>query len=141
MRIIAVLIMLILVPNSYADTLKDKQAAKDLVAQVMGKLEKGNTIEGLELVKNYLIIPMSEFEVMKNQISMQTPMMAQRFGVTIGVELAEIEEVGDSLMLITYIQKYEKHLLRWKFYFYKPKDGWVLNTFYFDDKIQMMFKH
>ena len=40
-----------------------------------------------------------------------------------------------------YVSKYEKHAMRWLFYLYKSKDGWVINTFNFDDQIQALFLH
>ena len=141
MKILGFLFLLLVFTPVNAATLKDKNAAKVLAASVMQKVGDGKTIEGVELVKDYIIVPLPEFETMKNQIAMQAPMLDQRFGKTLAVELAEIEEVGDSLMLVMYIQKFEKHLLRWKFYFYKPKDGWLLNTFNFDDSIQNMFRY
>jgi hypothetical protein len=122
-----------------ADILADKQAAKQLAASVMNTLATGKTAEALDLVKPYLIIPVTEFEAMKDKLAMQAPVIEQRFGKTIGVELVAVEEVGESLMLVMYIQKFEKHVMRWKFYFYQPEDGWVLNTFNTNDKIQMMF--
>ena len=124
-----------------SDTLSDKDGAKNLAKSVMKKVEAGKSSEALDLLKPYLIIPVAEFDVMKNQLAMQAPMIEQRFGKTISVELADVEEVGESLMLVMYIQKFEKHMMRWKFYFYKPKDGWVLNTFNTDDKIQLMFNN
>jgi hypothetical protein len=38
-------------------------------------------------------------------------------------------------MLATFIQKFEKHVMRWRLYFYKPRDKWILNTYSTDDKI------
>ena len=67
-------------------------------------------------------------------------MISQRFGKTISVEVAAVEEVGESLMLVLYLQKFDNHVLRWKFYFYKPRNEWVLNTFTFDDQIHSMFQ-
>ena len=131
MKIIGLCIILLAFTTANAATLKDKNAAKALASSVMNKVAQGKTLEGVDLVKDYLIVPLPEFETLKNQISMQTPMIEQRFGKTIKVELASVEEVGESLMLVIYIQKFEKHLLRWKFYFYKPNDEWVLNTFNF----------
>ena len=125
---------------AHADILNDKAAAKQLAAQVMDHIGKGETEKGLMLTKPYIIIPEHEFEGMLNTLRLQAPMIEQRFGKTLGSELAAIEEVGESLMLVMYIQKFEKHLMQWKFYFYKPKDHWVLNTFSTDDKIQMMFE-
>jgi len=125
---------------AHADVLKDKDAAKQLAKSVMEEVAKGEIESGLTKVKPYLIIPEHEFEGMINSFRMQAPAIEQRFGKTIGMEFVNIEEIGDSLMLIMYIQKFERHLMRWKFYFYKPQNGWVLNTFNTDDKIQMMFK-
>lgn len=125
---------------AHADILQDKDAAKQLAKSVMEQVAKGQIESGIKILKPYLIIPEHEFEGMLSTFRMQAPAMEQRFGKTIGTEFIKIEETGDSLMLIMYIQKFEKHLMRWKFYFYKPQDGWVLNTFNTDDNIQMMFK-
>lgn len=141
MKAIYFVIIIVFSTSSLADTLPSKEAAKELAKSVMDKVSKGKTAEALDLVKPYLIIPEAEFDVMKNQMAMQAPMIEQRFGKTIGVEFAGIEEVGKSLMKILYIQKFEKHLMRWTFYFYKPKNSWVLNTFNTDDKIQYMFNN
>jgi len=140
MRAIYFVILLAFSTLSLADILPSKEAAKALAKSVMDKVEKGKSAEGIDLVKSYLIIPEAEFNVMKNQLALQAPMIEKRFGKTVGVELVGIEEIGNSLLKVLYIQKFEKHLMRWKFYFYKPNDGWVLNTFNTDDKIQYMFK-
>lgn len=122
-----------------ADELRDKDAAKQLAASVMVRVAKGQTEQGLMLIKPYTLIPDHQFDGMMDSYRMQAPVIEQKFGKTIGVELALVEEVGESLMLVAYIQKFEKHLMRWKFYFYKPYDVWTLNTFSNDDKIQLMF--
>ncbi len=96
---------------------------------------------GVQLTRPYLIIPEHEFLGMLDQMKMQGPAITQRFGKTLSIELAVIEEVGDSLMLVMYLQKFEKHVLRWKFYYYKPDQEWVLNTFTFDDQIFAMFQN
>jgi len=139
MKNLLVLLALLVTTAGNADTLKDKGEAKELAHSVMVLVGKGKTVEGLTLTKPFLIIPSHEFEGVLNSLKMQQPIMDQRFGKTIGMELSHIEEVGESLMLISYIQKFEKHVMRWKFYFYKPKNRWVLNTFKTDDSIALMF--
>ena len=139
MKIITLLACILAATASFADTLKSKQAAQDLAASVMEKVAEGKVPEGFDVMEPYMIIPTAEFDVMKNQAALQAPMIEQRFGKTTGVELIKIEEAGDSLMLVLYIQKFEKHIMRWKFYFYRPNDVWILNTFNFDDTIQLMF--
>ncbi len=77
---------------------------------------------------------------MVEQYKLQAPAIKQRFGETVGVELIGEKEVGQSLMMIYYIQKFEKTVMSWKFYFYKPKNNWVVSSFFSDDKLQEIFK-
>ncbi len=139
MRLLIFISILLTSLTTLADTLKDKDAAKALAKSVMDQVEKKQPAKALGLMKPYLVIPSSEFEVMTEQMKLQMPLIEQRFGQTLGVEFVGTEEVGESLMLVTYIQKFEKHVMRWKFYFYKPSKEWVLNTFFTDDKIQTIF--
>lgn len=125
---------------TYADTLKDQKEIESLAKSVMDLVAKGKIEEGIRLTKPYLIIPDHEVDGMINAYKMQAPAIEQRFGKTIGTELVTIEKSGDSLILVMYMQKFEKHAMRWKFYFYKPKNTWILNTFNTDDKIQLMFQ-
>lgn len=66
-------------------------------------------------------------------------MLAQRFGKTIGFEFIREERAGENLIHIVQICRYEKHMTRWNFYFYRGASGWVLNTFNFDDHIKAVF--
>ena len=123
-----------------AETLSSKTKAKEFAHDVMTEIGKGNMETGVKLTKPYLIVPEHEFLALLDQMKMQQPAINQRFGKTLNVELAAVEEVGESLMLVMYLQKFENHVLRWKFYFYKPRNSWVLNTFTFDDQLQAMFQ-
>ncbi len=139
-NIILIVSLVLFSSNILADTLPSKIEAKELAKNVMTEIGKGNMEAGVKLTKPYLVVPEHEFMALIDQMKMQQPMISQRFGKTISVEIAAIEEVGESLMLVLYLQKFDKHVLRWKFYFYKPRNEWVLNTFTFDDKIDAMFQ-
>lgn len=141
MKMIFGILIFICCNLSYADTLKDKKAAKELTKSVMELVGKGEQEKGLKLIKPYLIIPEHEFDGLLNSLRMQAPAIEQRFGKVLGAEFFKVEEVGESLMLVMYVQKFEKHIMRWNFYFYKPNETWVLNTFNTDDKIQLMFNN
>jgi hypothetical protein len=65
--------------------------------------------------------------------------MSQRFGKSIGFEFISEDKEGASLLRIIQIQKFERHAMRWVFFFYRNNEGWVLNSFKFDDAIQTMF--
>lgn len=139
MKYVLIILTLLCSNISLADTLKDKDAAKELALSIMEHVGKGEVERGLNLAKPYLIIPDHEFDAVLNILRMQAPAIELRFGKTLGMEFSQVQEVGESLMLVMYIQKFENHMMRWKFYFYKPVDGWVLNTFNTDDKIELMF--
>jgi len=120
-------------------TLKGPSDARKLADNVMAKVAAGDTEGGLRLTKPYVIIPDAEFEAMLGQLKLQAPLMASRFGATVSSEFIREDTVGDSLVRLTYIQRFERHPMRWVFYFYRGKDGWVLNTFRTDDAIQLLF--
>lgn len=60
-----------------------------------------------------------------------------RFGSPIGIEFIDLKKSGDSLLRIRYLQKCVKGPLTWVFYFYKNNDGWLLDTFKWDDSMFM----
>ncbi|MBI5558270.1 MAG: hypothetical protein HY885_11600 [Deltaproteobacteria bacterium] len=140
MKIIIAVIFFLMTTSASAATLESKDAAKQLTDQIMTKVASGDIEGGLLLMKPYLIIPESEFNVMMEQAKLQLPVMQGRFGKIIGAEFIKEKSVGKSLLQIVQIQKFEKHIMRWSFIFYNPDGKWVLNAFNFDDKIQLMFE-
>ena len=121
------------------DTLKNEKKIEELARNIMVHVGKGEIVKGLDLMAHYLIIPKSEFETTKSQFAMQAPMFKKRFGETLGSEYISTEKVGSSLIKILYIQKFERHIMYWSFYFYKPKDAWVLDTFQSNDSLRLLF--
>lgn len=132
--------MFLMTTVASAATLESKDAAKKLTDQIMTKVASGDIEGGLLLMKPYLIIPESEFNVMVEQAKLQLPVMQGRFGKIIGAEFIKEKAVGKSLLKIVQIQKFEKHTMSWNFIFYSPDGKWVLNTFNFDDNIRSMFE-
>ena len=101
---------------------------------VAGKIEAG-----FRIIEPYFPIPESEISVLEIQAVKQIGMVGQRFGNPIGYELVKKEEVNDVLIKYTYLEKFDRHTLRWIFIFYKPKDKWLMNSFTWDDSIQSLF--
>jgi hypothetical protein len=129
----------ILSSNAGADALKDKTEARKLTDRIMAKVGQGDVIGGIGLAQPFLIVPPAEFDVMVDQLKMQQPVMAQRFGKTIGHEFLQEERVGENLLRIIHLHRFEKHAMRWSFYFYRGSEGWTLNTFRTDDQIPQLF--
>jgi hypothetical protein len=66
----------------------------------------------------------------------QIPQVAALFGSYIGYELISEEKISPSLVRVSVIEKRELHPLTWEFYFYKPKDRWIISQAMFGDQFQ-----
>jgi hypothetical protein len=132
-------LMWFLCSSAVAETLKDSVAARMLTDQVMAKVGEGDIVGGIQLTRPFLIVPSPEFDVMLEQLKMQEPVIARRFGKSIGHEFIREEKTGENLLQIVQIHRFEKHAMRWSFYFYRGRSGWVLNTFKTDDDIRQLF--
>lgn len=124
---------------AFADTLKNTIEARQLTDRVMEKVGGGHVEAGLQLMKPFLIIPVAEFDVMVDRLKMQLPAMSQRFGQSIGHEFVREDKIGNNLLRIVQIHRFERHPMRWVFYFYQGGGGWVLNSFKTDDEISKLF--
>lgn len=124
-----------------AKSLSSADEMQILTNSVMKSVAANQMKGGLEKLRPYIVFPMSEFDVQLNNIDMQLPMISQRFGKSIGYDLIAEEKLGDSLVQYAYLQKFERHVLVWRFIFYKPEKEWLLNTFYFNDQVQPLFRY
>ncbi|WP_299788419.1 hypothetical protein [uncultured Shewanella sp.] len=138
---ISILIFSVSLSVQAAESLSSKEDAQLLAEAVMESVSKDKLKDGLEKLRPYTVVPVAEFDVQMGQMDMKIPAIAQRFGKSIGYDFVEEEQLGESLIQYVYLQKFEKHVMVWRFIFYKPKDKWLLNTWYFNDQIQLLFKH
>lgn len=141
MRIISFLAILALSTSVLGKDLASLDEAHLLAESVMKEVSAGKMKEGIGKLRPYTIIPIAEFDGQVSQIDMQLPIIQQRFGNPIGYDYVTTEKLGSSLAQLVFIQKYERHLMVWRFIFYKPKDKWLLNTWYFNDQVKPLFSY
>lgn len=103
---------------------------------ILASLQTSGVRAAFKKIRELSPLPDSELEPMQKQTAQQLATVKPRFGKIIGFERVRVEAKGQSVLECIYITKFERHILRWRFYFYKPKDKWFLNTFFWDDKIQ-----
>ena len=72
-----------------------------------------------------------QVESLKNQLSNNISLL----GKYSGNELITSRQVGESLVLYSYLIKYERQPLRFTFIFYKPAEKWMIQNFKFDSDI------
>ncbi len=139
MRSAIFLALALLASPGIAAELESSDSAVALTDRVMKQVTAGDLRGGLTLAKPYTIVPAAEFDAMVGQGELQMPVMTARFGKSIGYELLRKEAVGDSLVQVVYLQRFEKHATVWRFILYRGSKGWVVNSFKFVDDITSAF--
>ncbi len=66
----------------------------------------------------------------------QMPQVSALFGSYLGYELISKEKISTSLVRISVVEKRNLHPLTWEFYFYKPKEKWIVSQAVFVDQFQ-----
>jgi hypothetical protein len=125
--------------SALAQGLPTLDDVKKVTDAAMSKVGKGDIEGGLRTFKPLSIVPSAEFDVMISQAALQLPGMTAKFGDILGYEFIREDRLGESLARYIYIHRFEKHAMRWVFYLYKGKDGWVVNTFRTDEKWDQLF--
>ncbi len=137
----AFLLLLLLPTAVFAADLKDLGEARTMLDGAMASVAKNDVRAAFAKLKSYWVgLPEAEIEVMLGKMDAQRRLIAPRFGKTVGTQFVAQKVVADSAAYFLYIEKYERHLLRWNFYLYRAKDRWQLNSVDFDDRIQGLFE-
>ena len=131
--------LLISSTSAFAEVLPDEDAAKELSTEIMVKVAEGDLDTAFKIMKPYVSVRGAEIDGAIIQSKVQRKQYGQRYGTSIDYEFIDEKKVGDSLLRLRYIEKTEKHALPWTFYFYKTKEGWVLNSFSWNDIFKELF--
>lgn len=134
-RLILVLIAILGFGSAQAATLQTDADIRAFADRIMAKIAKADLAGAFAAMKPYTIIPPTEFDAAALQSKSQRDLAGTRFGATIGYEFIGERRSGQSLLKLTYIEKTERHALPWTFYFYRTPKGWVLNSFFWHDRM------
>ena len=142
MRIAHVLLtVLLLLPTlTWADSFEDLAEARKISDEAVSLFAEEQIAEGYNLFKAYWPLPAGEVDDLIEQTRSQWPIISSRFGKSLGVEFIKVQTAGESLARYIYIQKFERHAIRWVLTFYKPDDRWYFNAIFFDDRIGELFE-
>ena len=125
--------------NAEAKTLDNLDEVRALTQRSMDHVLAGRVDELFTVMLPYWPLPENEFSMLRMQTMTQRNVVGERFGATVGIALVYEQIIADSIVRITYIEKFERHIIRWVFTFYKPKDQWLVNSLVWDDDIDALF--
>jgi hypothetical protein len=126
-------------PAAGVEYLSDELACVKLAGRFMRDVVEGKIVGAFDRVRPYFPIPQQEFEELASRTESQLRGSERDFGRMLGYKFVREERVKDFLIRFTFIIKHELTVTRWRFLYYKPEDGWLLNSLYWDDQVENLF--
>jgi len=141
---VVILLMLVLLstpakPAAGVEYLSDEMACVKLAGSFMRDVVEGRIVGAFDRVRPYFPIPQQDFEDLVSRTESQLRGSERDFGRMLGYKFVREERVKDFLVRFTFIIKHELTVTRWRFLYYKPEDGWLLNSLYWDDQVKNLF--
>ncbi|GAA0396450.1 hypothetical protein GCM10009133_01920 [Cocleimonas flava] len=124
----------------HAKELKNQIDTKALADKMVGHFIKKEFTEGMAVAKPHWPLPKVELDNLIKTIEKQWPIVDQRFGQAVGLEMVSKEKIGDSFLRYYYLHKFNNHAIYWKITFYKPEKNWVVNGVSFKDNLDILYK-
>jgi hypothetical protein len=133
------IILLCCSASGFADTLKDEDDVARFADQVVETVVVEGVVAAFDKMKPYVHLDEATVNSLATQSKEQRDQLAERFGKSVGYEFIGKKKVGTSLVQLQYIEKAERHLFPWTFYFYRTEQGWMLADFYWHGDVKKFF--
>jgi hypothetical protein len=135
-----IILLTLVASNARADVFVSENDLKPFTDKIIEMVAKGEIKKAINTTKPYATISEAEIQAAIQNSETQRIQLAERYGTPIGFEFIGQKKVGQSLIRIIYLEKLEKQAIIWAFYFYKAKSGWVINSFVWDDQINLIYQ-
>jgi hypothetical protein len=138
-------VLLLLLAASLSDSqapapLHTEKDVQNLCENALSHIVNGDVEEAIAALRPYATnISKDDVDSLENHLLGQESTIRDNYGVPIGYVLISRENLMDTILKAVYVVKYERHLIRWSFIFYKPYDSWILDYFNYDDSIEDLF--
>lgn len=121
-------------------TLKSVDQTQALSKKVVDLFYQNKVDEAFEQLYPYWPLPEKEIADMALKTKDYMSLLDERFGKKIGVTKLKDEKSADIGIRETYLVRYEKNAIRMMFTYYKGDDGWIINSFKWDDSFSLTFE-
>ncbi|MGA2764919.1 MAG: hypothetical protein ABSG17_16340 [Spirochaetia bacterium] len=120
--------------------LKTERDVQNLCETALSYVVSGDLEQCIAVLRPYATsISREDVDSLENQLKGQATTIKNSYGDPIGYVLISMENLKDTILKGVYVVKYERHLIRWSFIFYKPYSSWILDYFNYDDAIEALF--
>ena len=115
--------------------IKEEAELLDHSEEVMKYFTNSQFTDAFELLGAYWPLPENEISSLELQTVKQFNMVSDRFGNIVDYKFIEKQQVEGILTRHIYVIKMERHLIRAIFTYYNNGEGWLVNSFKWDDNI------
>ncbi len=107
---------------------------------VMNDFEKAEYTTAFDALRAYWPIPENEVDQLESQTIKQFNVAIDRFGAVMGYDFIKEQTINDFVIRKIYVIRFEKHMIRFLFTYYKSDKGWILNAFKWDDQYEELLE-
>lgn len=133
------LVTILFAPYAFATDLRSDNDAVVVADNAMKKIAVDDIEGAIETLRPYAGIEFGELNVLTKSLSVIYKSRPGGFGDPLGYKYIAQESLGDTVLRVTFIQKFKHKPLLWNFYFYKPERDWLFWTVSFKGAAQVMF--
>lgn len=138
--IVAFLLCMSLQVTAQKKYMKNIAETEAVSKNVMELFTKGDISEAFDLITPYWPLPYNEMEALEEKTLKYVNIIEQRFGKSLGFLRVKRETIKDIAIRETYIIRHKFHAMRVIFTYYKSDEGWLVNSFKWDDSYTDEFK-
>lgn len=138
--IVAFLLCMSLQVTAQKKYMKNIAETEAVSKNVMELFTKGDISEAFDLITPYWPLPYNEIEALEEKTLKYVNIIEQRFGKSIGFLRVKRETIKDIAIRETYIIRHKFHAMRVIFTYYRSDEGWLVNSFKWDDSYTDEFK-
>lgn len=128
-----------MVSNSCAESLNFKglNEAQSAIESALNLISQDKAEEGLAGLIPYFPIEEDVLEQLLNELSGGHNAAMQALGNPVGFNFVGIRDLKDVIVEVTYLERFEKSVLRWRFYLYKSLSlqTWTFHSIQMDGDI------
>ena len=122
-----------------AKFLKSGSEMKELSQKVTQLFRDSKVPEAVTIMKPYWPFPENELDGLVEKTVNNLNSVSERFGRAVGISEGKEEVIKDFAIKETYFVKYQNSAIRIIFIYFKREEGWIINSFKWDDKFYEEF--
>ena len=128
--------------NLFSQTihLKSVSETQELTKSIAKLFQENKTGEAFEVISLHWPLHQNELADLRSQTIRYFNLFDERFGKTRGIVKTNNETIKDIALRETYLILYDYHAIRLIMTYYKNDQGWVINTFKWDDSYAEKFR-